>query len=232
MGAVIFLLNPDTALLNNVVAILYRKVSENSSVGMAGGELFTREGKPNISFGTFPGLRNTICYDILPRNTAVISSRDRKKERDRVDFSIGADFMFRRKLVDEVGSMGERYFIYFDETDFARDITRKGYKGYIFPEAKIVHLQGQSAKTGSTFASEQFFKSHVRYMIKNVSLIERLVMLVVETAYLKIRLSSLILLFPMRKESIGSLKSRIAYLKKLHNATSHSTLGHFDGNIE
>ena len=46
--------------------------------------------------------------------------------------------------MDAVGLLDERYFFFFEETDWATRMDRAGWKIYFVPSARIFHLQGQS----------------------------------------------------------------------------------------
>ena len=49
-----------------------------------------------------------------------------------------------RAAIDAVGMLDERYFFFFEETDWAYQMQRAGWKIYHVPAARIYHLQGRS----------------------------------------------------------------------------------------
>jgi GT2 family glycosyltransferase len=66
-----------------------------------------------------------------------------------VDWAIGAALFVRRQAIDEVGTMDERYFMYFEDTDWARRFWEKGWKVVYWPEAEIIHYhRRESADAG------------------------------------------------------------------------------------
>ncbi|WP_326511617.1 glycosyltransferase family 2 protein [Clostridium intestinale] len=178
-GEFIALLNPDTILLNDAFSIILKEMKNDKNVGACGGALFTKDLNLNMSLGSFPSL-----YDTLIRTTKIRKDKfylpDLSKEKIEVDLPCGADFVFRKELINEVGYMDERYFLYFDETDFALAIKNKGYKNYIFPKARIIHLQGTSTDKVSEFSRKVFLESNIKYLKKNVNKVEAILMTMVK----------------------------------------------------
>ena len=106
------------------------------------------------------------------RNDATYYLPDLSKEIMEVEFPSGADFVFKRELINKIGLLDEDYFIYFDETDYALKIKKLGLKNYIFTKAKIIHAQGKSTESVSDFANKMFIESFSKYLNKNLSNIE------------------------------------------------------------
>ena len=60
-GKYLFFLNSDTILMNNAIFELFEFMEKKSNVGICGGNLYTLEHKPTISFERFkPSLINTV----------------------------------------------------------------------------------------------------------------------------------------------------------------------------
>ncbi|NIV75961.1 MAG: glycosyltransferase, partial [Gammaproteobacteria bacterium] len=52
---------------------------------------------------------------------------------------IGACMMVRRRAIEDVGGMDERFFLYFEDVDWCFRMSRQGWKVYYVPEAEMVH---------------------------------------------------------------------------------------------
>src|SRR6185312_15227837 len=86
------------------------------------------------------------------------------------DWVSGACMIVRREVFDSIGLLDDGYFMYFEEVDFCHRAQRAGWLcGYV-PEARVVHLVGQS--TGKTDPDktrrrmpDYWFRSRRRYFL-------------------------------------------------------------------
>jgi N-acetylglucosaminyl-diphospho-decaprenol L-rhamnosyltransferase len=99
-------------------------------------------------------------------------ARDRRRVRQRVDFwsrreparvgaISGAVMAIRTEAFDRAGGFDERFFLYFEETDFLR---RAGEIWYV-PAARCRHIYNQSA-AGSPEAARHYAESERKYLEK------------------------------------------------------------------
>lgn len=212
-GEFIALLNPDTILLNNAFKIIIDNMKKYNNVGACGAALYSEDGNLTMSHGVFPNIKETILRSFRLRNYKTYYLANINSRVMEVDYPSGADFVFKRELIDKVGLMDEEYFIYFDETDYALRFKKAGLKQYLFTEAKIIHAQGNSTGNVSEFAQEQFFKSYVRYLNKNLNLIER--HLVISIKLLEHKTKYVIFrLLKRNKELIENHKREIKFYSK------------------
>lgn len=151
-GKYILCLNTDTLLINNAIKIMfdYMENEENKNVGACGGYLVDQNGNPAKSGGNFPsitnviwkfGLRNILKKQYRKYCTALDAS---EITIDEIDQIIGADIFLRKSVLNKVGFFDEDYFMYSEETDLCKRIKKLGFKIRFIPEAKIIHLEGQS----------------------------------------------------------------------------------------
>lgn len=186
-GEFIALLNPDTVLLNNAFKIIINNMKKYSKVGPCGATLYDNDKKLTMSHGVFPTVKETILRSDKLRDYTKYYLADTSVKVMEVDFPSGADFVFKREIIKDIGFMDERYFLYFDETDYALRFKKLGFKSYLFTEAKIIHTQGNSTEGTSEFARDQFQKSFVRYLNKNTSRIERYLIIYIKLLEHKVK---------------------------------------------
>jgi N-acetylglucosaminyl-diphospho-decaprenol L-rhamnosyltransferase len=75
-------------------------------------------------------------------------------------------------VFDAIGGLDDGFFLYYEETDFARRAARAGFKSAYVPASRIVHYCGQSTGVtqpdGSLHAPPQYFHdSRRRYFTKH-----------------------------------------------------------------
>ncbi len=146
-GRYAVLLNTDALLTKGAVEAIYDFMESNPDAGMAGGQLLNTDGSKQNSIANFPGFLSLLLNETLLRMMLPRRYPSKRKEYNipiEVESCIGACLMVRKNVMDQVGLLDEDYFFFFEETDWARRIKQSGWKIYLVPSARIVHLQGQS----------------------------------------------------------------------------------------
>jgi hypothetical protein len=129
-GRYVLLLNTDAVLTEGAVEALFRFMEGRPDAAMACGQLLNRDGSLQNSIAAFPTLltmtANMPLLEILfPRRFP--SKRYRHTEPLEVDSGVGACLMVRREAMDDAGLLDERYFFYFEETDWAYAMSRMSF---------------------------------------------------------------------------------------------------------
>ncbi|MDD5451818.1 MAG: glycosyltransferase family 2 protein [Desulfovibrionales bacterium] len=167
-GRYALLLNTDTVLKEHAVYELFSFMEVHPDAAMACGQLLNADGSKQNSIANFPDLLtlflNTPLLEYLfPKRYP--SKRYDYKGPVEVDSGIGACLLVRKQAIDEVGMFDERYFFFFEETDWALQMKTAGWKIYHVPSARIYHLQGQSI--GRNVRSRiEFYRSRYQFFKK------------------------------------------------------------------
>lgn len=154
-GKYVFLLNPDTLLLNNAIKYFfdYCESNENKKVGCVGGFLEDEKGNIIHSYGTYLNYWYDITYIVGYNIKKLLNLKKTKFVKPvyqkfdnpiEIDYITGADLFIPKVMFEEVGLFDEDFFMYSEETDLEYRIMKKGYKRIVIPGPKIIHLEGQS----------------------------------------------------------------------------------------
>ncbi|MEA1970690.1 MAG: glycosyltransferase family 2 protein [Thermodesulfobacteriota bacterium] len=167
-GRYALLLNTDTVLTENAAHELFTFMENHDVAAMAGGQLLNRDGSRQNSIANFPTvftlLMNTSLLEYLFPGKYP-SKRYEHKNPLEVESVVGACVLVRKKAMDEVGMFDERYFFFFEETDWACQMRAAGWKVYHVPSAMIYHLQGKSI--GRNIRSRvEFYRSRYKFFSK------------------------------------------------------------------
>ncbi|MDQ6762920.1 MAG: glycosyltransferase family 2 protein [Bacteroidota bacterium] len=98
----------------------------------------------------FPGSRTFAKYHLGYLN---------KNKNHEVDVLAGAFIMVPKKILNDVGSFDENFFMYGEDVDLSYRIQKAGYKNFYFAESCIIHFKGESTKKGSLNYVRMFYKA-------------------------------------------------------------------------
>ncbi len=163
-GNYFFFLNPDAFLLSDSASFFVNKMKDPafSKMAFCSCELLNEQYQPNYSFGNFPSLVSGISacglkifYPNYFRKHLALGVANYDQLPKQVDYVSGAAFMVRAELVKLYGGFDEAFFLYFEETEWAYRLQQKGFYSMIFPDVKIVHIEGGSTEAGTNTVFNQ-----------------------------------------------------------------------------
>ncbi len=174
-GRGILLLNPDTVCPPASLTRLYRFMVGKQDVGAVGPRLVDGDSTPTISGGYFPRARYHWLGFLDPRrlwlrgpfSRRVVFIPERSEPSGRVEYVMGACFLMPRSALERVGPLDERFFMYFEETDWCYRARQAGLDIWYCGEVEITHLEGQAAEKASRFSVLQFQKSYRHFVAKH-----------------------------------------------------------------
>ncbi len=169
-GEFLLLLNSDARLAPDALSIALEFMRAQPRCGVAGGQLFHPDGRKQNSIANFPTLATELLNKFLLR--ALWPPRYPGKEQEfrepiEVESVIGAFFLVRRPVWDQLGGLDECYFFFVEETDFCLRAHRAGFSTMHLPQVHVWHGQGQTAKQNLTAARIEFWKSRYVFFAKH-----------------------------------------------------------------
>lgn len=171
-GEFVLILNSDIIILESAIDKLLNYFQRNPDIGIIGPQLvdFTK----NIQ---------TSCFSdpdwgaILARRTFLgklkwgkeklkkfaISEWDKKSIRE-VDWVQGSAIFAKKEIIDKIGLMDERFFMYFEDADWCRRFREANYKVIYLPEAQMSHYYHRASKKWG-FILDLLFNKYTRIHI-------------------------------------------------------------------
>ncbi len=170
----LLILNSDTILFKSTLDSTVNFLRNTPDAGFVGCKVLNLDGSIQPSCRGFPNLRNFISenfylYRIFPRIPAfgqVFMTHFDYQTVKTVDVILGAFMMVSRSVINQIGPMDDRFFMYSEETDWCYRAQRAGFKNYFYPNAHIIHLGEQSTRQNSISMFLELHKSHIRYVKK------------------------------------------------------------------
>lgn len=87
----------------------------------------------------------------------------------------GCAMMVKKEVIDKVGMMAEKYFVYYDESDWSARIIKAGYKIYYQAKGLCFHKESISMGKQSPIKVHYMTRNRILYMRRNATLPQFLV---------------------------------------------------------
>jgi len=167
-GYYILLLNPDTLILKKALEKMVKFMDEHAEIGIGGCKVLNEDGTlqlacrrkfptPSVAFFRMVGLSRLFPKSkvMAKYNLTYLNSN----EPHEVDAVSGAFLMIRKKVIDDIGILDERFFMYGEELDWCLRAKKAGWVVMYYPGAEITHYKGECSKSNSRKASFEFYRS-------------------------------------------------------------------------
>ncbi len=160
-GSIIALLNNDAVAEPTWIAELVDALDRHPNAGSVASKILLPDGQTVASAGDVFGRTG------VP-NSRGVWERDAGQYDDEVEIfgASGAACAYRRSMLEEVGLLDERFFMYCEDVDLAFRAQRRGYRCIYAPRAVVRHRV--SATGGGVLASYQCGRNFVWLLAKDV----------------------------------------------------------------
>ncbi len=179
-GAILLLLNPDAEVRSGTLQAMAVFLREHPEAGAVGCRLVHADGTPQHSCSSFPNPLNFAVHAFLSyglfqgRRTPLPWLQecwDHAATR-AVDCVSGAALAIRREVLDEIGLLDERFFLYGEEKDLCWRIRSSGRKTFFLADAEAVHHGGASSRQNPDSIA-QLQRGQVLFLRKHYGLLRR-----------------------------------------------------------
>lgn len=139
-GKYLLFLNNDTKVHKYWLSYLLNLINSDENIGMVGSKLIY----PNGTLQEAGGIvwSNGECSNFGRRKNANMSEYNYVKE---VDYISGASIIIRKSAWKQIGGFDRRFMpAYYEDTDFAFELRKNGYKVMYQPKSIVEHFEGIS----------------------------------------------------------------------------------------
>lgn len=162
-GEYVLLLNPDTIIPDSGTLTHWLAfMDEHREAGASGCRLVFPDGSRQVGDAGFrPTLGSVASYALFlsrisPFFKGIYLNYHHLVAPCEVDWVCGADFLVRRSIIADVGSMDEDIFMYADDIEWGCRIRASGYKVYYLPMITIIHYQGATGEAAMEKGNPSF----------------------------------------------------------------------------
>jgi GT2 family glycosyltransferase len=173
----VLLLNSDTVILEGALDKMVAFADSNPEAGIVACRVLNKDRTLQPTCFMFPSVLNLFLW-ATHLSKLFATSRFFGRERMRwwnrndvreVDVATGCFMLVRRRAIEQVGPLDERFFMYGEETDWCYRFKKAGWKILFTPVAEIIHLGGASTRQASSEMLLQYTKSVLLFFKKHKS---------------------------------------------------------------
>jgi GT2 family glycosyltransferase len=191
-GDYILLLNSDTIVRPGALDVMTGFLDTNPSSGAVGCRLLNEDGSIQASISNRVG-PFTLLLRLLGVSGLIASDRVRRLLSRYLGFMLGktirsylapymavdapievenisaACLMIRRDVIDQIGLLDERFFMYLEDVDYCLRMRQAGWKLHYLPRGEVIHLSGGSSGGRMRNYSVYSYRSLFQYYRKHFS---------------------------------------------------------------
>lgn len=145
-GEHLFLLNSDAVVQPGALEAMVKFAKTHPLAGVVGGRLLNPDGSVQASVYHFPSLIRAIREFWFNQKDTYQKYVPQFDQPVVVDAVTGSTMLIPKNIIDEIGLLDEKYFMYFEDLDYCRRAKKAGYKTYYLPRVEFVHYHGASGK--------------------------------------------------------------------------------------
>ena len=167
----VFLLNSDAFIHPGALEHLVAYADAHPQAGIIGPKVLNVGGSLQFSCRRFPSLgagffRNTYLGRLFPHNKFasdyLMNNFDHAHDR-AVDWVSGCAMLLRRELIQQIGTLDERFYMYCEDVDICQRAWEGGWEVVYAPEAVVTHAIGRSSDKNGDQMIIEFHRSWYEY---------------------------------------------------------------------
>ena len=223
----LLVLNPDVVVQENTISLALEFIEEEEETSLVGANLIDSNGIPVHSWGELPtpsmfkfdfsGLRKW-----FPRSKwSTTKSVTIEKVPFEAGYVTGAFMLIARHAWDSIGPFDDRFFLFFEDTDWSLRLHKANRKAYVHPDVKAIHESGSSFggdETAREYKMKCFFESAYKYFGKHFGEVERDITFDRVVAMAKLKL----FILKLKKEDKIEAIARQRMIIKIHKELAKS----------
>lgn len=183
----IFLVNNDTVLAEDLVVQLFKIGESEAKIGILAPKIYFAPGYEYHQERYKPIDRGKVFWyagGLIDWQNVLISHRGvdeidkgQYDKQIKTDFISGCAMFIKGEVLEKVGLLDDKYFLYLEDGDFCQRVKKAGFKLIYAPKAKLWHLNASSSEVGGSLHDYYFSRNRMLFGIRYASLRTKLALI-------------------------------------------------------
>jgi GT2 family glycosyltransferase len=143
-GEAVLMMNNDAVATPGAIASLVKVMEQDERIAIVGPQLRNADGSLQLSYGRFPSVSRVVGGFRIRKGDRYYERRGYEHLHD-VDWLTGACLLVRRRMLDEIGLLDERFFFNYEDVDLCRRARDRGWRCVYTPDASVMHHRAMSS---------------------------------------------------------------------------------------
>lgn len=174
-GRYLSLVNSDVVVPPGCLENMVSFMDHNAGIGMLGPKMLAPNGKVGQSVMRLPTVWNTLCCSLglhllFPNSKlfgSFLMSSYPYDSVDDVEVLTGWFWLVRRKAVEEVGGLDERFFMYGEDIDWSYRFRKANWRVVFYPASEALHYGAVSSAQAPTRFYVEMRRANLQYFAKH-----------------------------------------------------------------
>ena len=168
------LLNSDTIVEQNFLQALYEMMKKDQKIGLACSKIYFHKGYEYFADSYSESEKHRVLWYVGGKIdwTNLLSYHIGIDEVDRghfdraaeTDYATGCAMMISREVIERVGRLDDRFFLYSEDVDFSLRVREAGLKVMYCPNSVVYHKIGRSSG-GAGSPLQQYYQTRNRLFL-------------------------------------------------------------------
>ncbi|MGB6881953.1 MAG: glycosyltransferase family 2 protein, partial [Microgenomates group bacterium] len=145
-GELVLMLNSDMEVKPNALTSLINHSINFKNEVVLSGKLLFPDGTLQDSCFNLPTIWGAVKEILLNKKGSYFMYMPRGKRPAQVECAVMACFLIPRKVINQIGYLNRKLFMYFEDVDYCRRLKKAGIPIYFCPDAEFFHHHGATAK--------------------------------------------------------------------------------------
>ena len=177
-GDLVLLLNPDTEIEPDTLRVMADFIRNRPDCGIAGCKVLNPDGTlqqacrrniPTMADAFFKLTGLSRLFPGSPRFSRYNLTFLPADQIAAVDAVSGSFMMARREVVERIGLLDDRFFMYGEDLDWCLRARQAGYQNYYLPATSIIHYHGQSSRQRPLRTTYYFYQAMYLFYCKHTA---------------------------------------------------------------